>query len=302
MKRSRLLKKIKNSFIYYFVVIFKFLVNIIPRSAAILIGGGIGRFLFMIYQSEKSRAFDSLQMVYGDTLTKNEKIDIVCNFFVNSGKNLIDVLRFKKYYKKQIADLVTIEGREHFDQAYRRGKGIIAITGHIGNFELLAVWFANNGYNCAAIGREMYDRRLDRMLVDNRESMGIVNIDTKDSPKKVLKVLKDGYALGVLIDTDSKRVKSEFIPAFGHLSRTPVGQSILGLKTGAAFIPMACVRDGNGYKIIIRPEIIPETSGNFDKDVYNITQRCTEALDKIITEYKDQWIWIHNRWRSSPEN
>ncbi len=119
----------------------------------------------------------------------------------------------------------------------------------------------------------MYDKRLDRLLVDNRESMGIINVDTKDSPKKILKLIRDGYAIGVLMDTDSKRVKSEFIPAFGRLSRTPVGQSILGLKTGAAFVPIVCVREGKGYKIVVKPEIIPETTGNFDNDWFNVIHR-----------------------------
>ena len=108
--------------------------------------------------------------------------------------------------------------------------------------------------------------------------------------------------MGVLIDTDSMRVKSAFIPAFGRLSWTPIGQSILGLKTGAAFVPMACVRIGKRYKIIIKPEIVIESTGDFDKDVYNVTKKCTEALEEIINEYKDQWIWIHNRWHTRPED
>ena len=92
-----------------------------------------------------------------------------------------------------------------------------------------------------------------------------------------------------------------FIPAFGKPSNTPIGQSIIGLKTGASFVPMACVRSGNNsYKIIIKPEVMIERTDNFDDDVYNITLKCTQALEEIINDHKDQWIWIHNRWHTRP--
>ena len=177
----------------------------------------------------------------------------------------------------------------------------IVITGHIGNFELTAIHLANIGYKVGAIARELYDKRLNRLLENNREALNVRMVDTKESPLKIVRLLKKGYAIGVLIDTDSMRVRSIFVPAFGRLSNTPVGQSVLGLRTGAAFVPLACVRIGKKYKLIIKPEVTIERTDDFDKDLYNITKRCTEELEKIITEYKDQWIWLHDRWLTKPE-
>jgi KDO2-lipid IV(A) lauroyltransferase len=293
-------KKIKNGLVYLSVRGAYRLFNILPRRTCQKLGGWIGEMIYAFSEKDKQTAHRTLNLVYGDQLTTLAKEEIIKSFFVNSGKNLADVVRFRKYYHKQLRTLIDIEGREYFDAAYQRGKGIIAVTGHIGNFELLAAYFSGEGYKVAVIGREMYDKRLDKMLVGNRSAMGIINVDTNESPRRLLKLLKEGYAIGVLIDTDSWRVRSEFIPAFGKKSRTPVGQSILGLKTGAAFVPMACVREGGRYKIIVREEIIPERSDNFDDDVYNITARCTTALDEIIDAHRDQWIWIHNRWRTRP--
>ncbi|MEA1980670.1 MAG: lysophospholipid acyltransferase family protein [candidate division Zixibacteria bacterium] len=275
--------------------------NIIPRQFAILIGASIGLLAWKLLKKEQKNVFENLTTAYGTSLTDSQKYKIGKSFFINSGKNLIDVLRFKKYYHKQIKPLITIEGLEHFDKAYNKGKGVFGVTGHIGNFELLAVWIQNAGYDVAVIGREMYDKRMDKLLIDNRTSMGLTNIATTDSPKKIIKWLKDGKAIGVLIDNDSFRVRSMFIPAFGKPSNTPIGQSIIGLKTGAAFVPMACVRSGdNCYKIIIKPEVTIEQTDNFDDDVYNITLKCTQALEEIINDHKDQWIWIHNRWHTRP--
>jgi len=294
-------QKIRNNFVYYFVVFIVGFFNVVPRKAAIFMGAIFGYTAYLLFKKDRLKAGRHLELVYGKKLALSERRIIVKRLFINFGKNIAEVVRFRKYYFSQIQPLIDIEGRKHFDEVYNRGKGIIAVTGHIGNFELLAAYFANQGYNAAVIGRKMYDKRLDKFLVDNRESLNVVNIDTQDSPRRVLKALKDGYALGVLIDTDSMRVRSEFIPAFGRLSYTPVGQTILGMKTGAGFVPMACVRNGKRYKIIVRPEIKIERTDDFDHDVYNITKKCTEALEEIIDRYKDQWIWIHNRWLTKPE-
>lgn len=294
-------KKLKNNFVYYFVLFIVAFFNTIPRGAAIFVGSVFGCLAYLLSKKDRLKAERHLKLIYGKNLNFTKRRTIVRGLFINFGKNIADVVRFKKYYFSQIQPLVDIEGREFFDEVYNRGKGVIAVTGHIGNFELLAAYFANAGYNAAAIGREMYDKRLDKVLVDNRQSLNVVNIDTNDSPRRVLKVLKDGYALGVLIDTDSMRVRSEFIPAFGRLSYTPVGQTILGLKTGAGFVPIVCVRNGKRYKIIVRPEIKIERTDDFERDVYNITKQCTKALEEIIHVYKDQWIWIHNRWLTKPE-
>ena len=297
----RKVQKIKNDLIYYMVIAAIRCFNLIPRGMAVYIGAGIGFIVYLLRKQDRRKAHRNLQMVYKDRLSASERKSIVRRVFTNFGRNLADVLRLKKYSSSQIMSLIDCEGIEHFDRVYHRGKGVIAATGHIGNFELLAAYFAASGYKVAAIGREMYDKRLNRLLVENRETMGLRNIDTQDSPRQMLKFLREGYALGVLIDTDSMRVRSEFIPAFGKLSYTPVGQTILGLRSGAGFVPIACVRAGKRYKVIVKPEVAVERSGDFNKDVYNITLKCTKALEEIINEHKDQWIWVHNRWLTRPK-
>ena len=273
----------------------------IPRSPAVFIGGLMGKLAYWVLSNERQKTISNLKFAFEDKLNNNERKTIARNVFLNIGKNAVDAIRSKKYFQNEIKRLVDIEGLEHLNAVYNRGRGVIAVTGHIGNFELLAAFIGNLGYKIAAIGREIYDKRLNRLLVENREAVGLTNIDTRESVRKIFRLLKDGYILGVLMDTDSMRVRSMFIPAFGKLSWTPVGQSILGLRSGAGFVPIACVRAGKRYKIIIKPEVVVKASGDFEKDLYNITKLCTEAWEEIVTEYKDQWIWMHDRWNTKPK-
>jgi KDO2-lipid IV(A) lauroyltransferase len=296
-------KKLKRDAVYWMIRIAIFKFNLMPRKMALFIGGWIGLAAWGVLNKDRAKIDRHLKIAFGDEMDARRRREIGRNFFVNSGKNLVDVLRFKKHYTRDIKPIVTVEGREHFDRAYKAGRGMIGVTGHIGNFELLAVHMASLGYQIAVIGRELYDPRLDALLVSNRAKMGLTNISTTDSPKKYLSWLKEGKALGVLIDTDSMRVRSMFIPAFGRLSNTPVGQTILGLRAGSEFVPMACVRiPGDRYKIIVKPPIEYRLTDDLEADVEKVTSLCTKALEEIIREYPDQWIWIHNRWNTRPPN
>jgi KDO2-lipid IV(A) lauroyltransferase len=292
-------RKIKRAAVYRLVLMLSALFNVLTRKLAVAAGGWVGLAVWSLAARDQHRALRHLTLAYGRQMSHREKVLIARRFFINSGKNLADVVRFKKHFTREIQPLVECEGLEHFDKAYRRGRGLIGVTGHIGNFELMAAYIKNRGYDVAVIGRELSNPGIDRLLLANREAVGLVTIATTDSPKHMLAWLKEGKALGVLIDTDSHRVRGEFIPAFGRWSYTPVGQTVLGLRVGAAFVPMACVRtDDNRYKVIICPEVIADSNGDPEADVYNITLKCTQALERIIRDYPDQWPWQHNRWRT----
>ena len=293
-------QKLKNNLVYCFIRFIIFIFNLLPRNLCLFLGSILAYLSYRLFEKERIKSDKHLQIAFGDKLSAGERDIIIRKMFFNIFWNFIDVVRMPKYYKSQIRPLIDVEGMEHFEKVYNRGKGVIGVTGHIGNFELLAAYSAGEGYKSSAIGRELYDKRLNKLLVNNRKTMGVINIDTNESPRKIMKLLKDGYALGVLIDTDSHRVRSEMIPAFGKLSNTPVGQSIIGLRTGAGFVPMACVRNGKRYKMIIKPEVTINRTDNFETDVYNITKKCTDVLEEIVMEHKDQWIWMHNRWHTKP--
>jgi KDO2-lipid IV(A) lauroyltransferase len=218
------------------------------------------------------------------------------------GKNLVDFIRLPDRYESELRPLIEVEGLEHFDQAYRRGKGVITVTGHIGNFEMLAAYFSALEYRTAAIFREMYDDHLNNILIKRREKAGLTTISTTDSPRVILKWLKDGGVLGVLMDNDSHRVRSVLVPFMGRLANTPIGHIMVGLKTGAAFVPLACLRTPDDrYKIIVRPEIVPIRTEDLEADVLEMTRRCNQELEKIINDHPTQWIWFHNRWHTRPE-
>ena len=298
----RLPKKAKHDVAYFLAPKLIALISAMPHRLARFLGAFMGLVAWRLSRRDRHRMSRHLTLVYGSSLSEADKHNIGRDFFVNSGKNLVDVIRLKEHYRDEIKPLIKVDGVEHIDRAYKKGHGVIGITGHIGNFELLAVFLAELGYPVAVIGREMYDPRMDRFLVENREALGLANIATTDSPRRLVEWLKDGGIVGILIDIDSSRVRGMFMPVFGRLAQTPVGQSVLSLRTGAALVPGACLRNAdNTYRITFKPEVTIQPSGDFDRDVYDLTLKCSRVLESIIHENKSQWIWIHNRWCARPQ-
>ena len=298
----RPIKTVKRWAVYRFARLCLGLLNRLSRRHSQAVGGWIGVTAWRMMGKERGRIDRHLTLAYGDQLSEPERTAIGRAFFINSGKNLADFLRFKKHYADEIAPLVTVEGLDHYLGAFENGRGVIGLTGHIGNFELMAAKLADGGPPVAVIAREMYDKRLDRMLVANREAVGLTVFQTTESPRKLLRWLHDNNALGVLIDTDSMRVRGEFIPWFGRPANTPIGQALLGLKAGSAFVPLACVRTpGDRYKVIVRKEVNIERTGDDLADAKAVTAAAVRELEAIINEHKDQWIWLHDRWHTRPD-
>ena len=105
--------------------------------------------------------------------------------FVCAGLNLADLTRLENRYSAELAGLIDVQGEEHLREAYARGRGVIAATGHIGNFELLAAYCAHNGYRTAVVGRRLADSRIDEILLGIRRANGVVNIRTTEALKLV---------------------------------------------------------------------------------------------------------------------
>ena len=152
------------------------------------------------------------------------------------------------------------------------------------------------------IGREVYDKRLDKLLVENRGAVGVQNIPTTAPTKEVMKALKSGRVLGVLVDQDSFRVRSIFVDFFGKPAKTPVGPFILAQRMGSPIVPLAIIRKDDNYKIIIKEQIRSQSPEDKEKEVAELAQKGTKFLEEIIRKYPSQWVWMHRRWASQPED
>lgn len=273
-----------------------FIFRTLPRKTAFLLAKTFGKLAYRLLRKERKKTIENLTLVFGKEKSEAEITKLAQEVFVNLALSGVDAIRLKGY-KDKISQLVEVEGEKTFTEAYRKGKGLMTITGHIGCFELIAPFFNQKGYKTSVIGRELYDKRLDKILVENREKSGVQNIPNSASVKEIIRTLKEGNALGVLIDQNSSKVRNVKVNFFGRVVNAPVGPALIALKTGSPIVPLAIVRNSkHTYRIIVGPKLEAEATEDNEKEAVRLTQECTFFLEQIIRKYPAQWVWMHNRW------
>ncbi len=271
-----------------------------PRRSGQAFFAFLGGVSFRLYREERERAMRNVRMAFpeGDTLIAEA---LARGSFTALGRNAFDALRLVYLSRSGILDLCRVEGEENLRIPYERGNGVIALTGHIGCWELLAAYFSEKGYRTSVIARELRDRRLNDMLVDMRRRHGVVSIPRGSSAVAGYRVLRRGQILGMLIDQDIE-VDGVFVPFFGVPAHTPRGAAVFALRCGAPIVPLGIhLQPGGWHRITVLPEIEPPPVGLADEErIDELTGRCSEALEKLIRIYPQQWVWFHDRWRRRP--
>jgi len=291
---------LKNDLIFYISLVLIKVLNALPRWLALRVGGVIGEILYLARNRDRDMVHSQMEFALGLTGKTLKAHARAC--YETMINNLVDTIRLSNWTPEFIGSIVRVEGYEYFESAYNRGRGVIALTGHIGNFELMAAWFAClKKCKVAVIGRELYDKRLDEMLIAQRRKFNVENIPTTSSIKLIMKALHTGHALGVLLDQDSTRVSGYFIDFFGKKAITAAGPMYIARKTDAPVVPIAIYRQPDDtYIIRVLPKLELVWTDDKEQDIQNALEKCNQAVETLIKYDPLQWIWIHNRWRTRP--
>jgi len=301
MEDRPLSKRIKYGIIYYFVLFLIFLSNVFPRKAWIGFCGFLGKVGYYVSPGSRRLVRKHLTLAFGREKSKDEILTLSKRTFYMLGKNAGDVIRAQNV--RSIEDLdqfLVAHGIENFKKASAKGKGVVFVACHLGAFDLEVTYMALHGYKPNVIGAPLKDKRLNDLVWGFRNAYGAVAVERGKETFRLLKVLKSGGLVALLIDQDTK-VKSRFVDFFGMPASTPVGATILALKTGAAVVPTFIhLGDDNLQHMHLLPEIPLEISGDEEKDIVVNTQNFTRFIEEQIRNYPDQWVWMHERWKTKP--
>jgi KDO2-lipid IV(A) lauroyltransferase len=292
-------RTIKYRVIYLLV---KFLITIsnwMPRSLWLKFCGTLGNIAYLLAVKSKAQTIKHLTMAFRDEKSKQEIEKIARDVFIMLGKNAGDILRASNVSSlTELDKFVVMKGFENFETAIARGKGVVFVACHMGAFELQITSLALRGLNFMVIGTPLKDKRLNDLMWKHRNKNGTNAVERDKATFPMLKVLKSGGSVALLIDQDTK-VKSTFVDFFGMSAATPVGAALLALKTGAAVLPAFSHLGDDGLQHIeILPEIVLRNTGNEEDDIQYNTQVFTNAIEKQIRKYPSQWVWMHERWKT----
>jgi KDO2-lipid IV(A) lauroyltransferase len=200
-------------------------------------------------------------------------------------------------YNPTFRPKVTIskKSKQALDDALACGRGAIFVTGHIGNWELMAATLAQWGYPIHTVAKPSYDSRFTVLISKARAAFGVRAIlrGDKGSASAMLRALRKNAVLGFLIDQDTD-VPSVFAPFFGRPAKTPSAPAELALRTGAELVT------GTIYRSATRGSHRIEISRvDAAATVEETTALFNQALEMRIRKHPLEWIWFHRRWKST---
>jgi KDO2-lipid IV(A) lauroyltransferase len=277
------------------------LVGLMPRSAARLTGAMVARTLLRLTPRLRKTAEFNLRLAFPEW-TDDRRLAVIRAMTRSLGWMAAEFARLPRYTRKNIEEIVVLDGQENFLEGQRRGRGVLFLTAHMGAWELSSYAHALYGYPLHYMARPLDNRRLDALVNRYRGLSGNAPIYKNESARAMLKILKDAGTIGILADQNTMPQEGVFVDFFGAPACTTAGIARVALHTGAAVVPGYAVWDDRlrKYRLRFEPPLALIRSGDLERDILENTQRFAKVTEEIIRRYPEQWVWIHARWKTRP--
>lgn len=290
--------------LYLLARAFAAILSLLPRAVLLGLARCGGHLTFYTVARQRHKTLEHLRLAYGPLKSEKEIRKIASKVFENLALIAADVLQFPKWSRKKILEMVDYNRVPRiYDALFKEGKGLISITAHLGNWELLAAAFSVLGYEGAVLARRIYYEPYNRWIQNLRAAQSKFQVIYRDeSVKEVLKVLKRNQLVGMLPDQDVDSVHGIFVPFFGRPAYTPVAPARIAYASGAPILPNFLVRiPGNRYQVVAGEVIRPNLEAPRDQEVERMTCEWSRQYEEMIRKYPEQWAWMHPRWKTTPE-
>lgn len=258
----------------------------------------MGECAFFSFRRLRGKTLRNLKFALGKENPPAQIKAIVIDVFRNLGENFFEILSIPKFNSRNIDKYVKINGLEIIHKVLSQKRGFIVLSGHFGNWELLAGYFGLKGYPVTVLARRLRYKKFDKFINTLRNRMGVKVIYRDDSAKAILKTLKNGGSLAILADQDIVSVDGVFVDFFGYPAYTPTAPVAIALSMAVPIIPMFIVKEKFGHRIYVEDPLELEITGNKEVDLKVNTEKWSKVEESYIRRYPSQWVWMHDRWKT----
>ncbi|MBI4706620.1 MAG: lysophospholipid acyltransferase family protein [Candidatus Omnitrophica bacterium] len=300
MDRKKIKKNISRFFGWAGLNLSSFMVRFIPSGYLYAFARGISSLGYRFAKRQRKIALESLEIAFGKEKTKEEREKIARDCFSYMAKGAIELL-FLMDKPLLLKERVGFCDRQILDNALNRGKGVILVSAHFGNFPLLMARLSLEGYKTGGIMRPMHDERVEKMFLRKRNRLGIRTIYSQPRiacVNKTIEALRNNEIVFIPIDQNFG-TGGIFVDFFGKKAATATGPVVLAQRTKASLLPCFIVRQPDDtHKIIFAPEIKLEEAATAQETVAINIQRLTNVIEEYIRRYPAEWGWVHRRWKT----
>jgi len=273
----------------------------LPLSGIRAFGRMMGWLTWRLDRRHREVAEENVQWALG--LSPAETRPFVRRVYRNSGMTSSECLMLPHILRRyRIADLSHYEGVEHLKGALAKGRGVIFLTAHIGNWELGGLALAEqSGGKLLSIARTLDNPLLERHLSRIRHQLGQTVVDRKGALRHIIQAVRAGGVVGLLID-QNQRKDGVFVDYFGRLASTTPSAAIIALRYDVPDVAGHAIRGADGkFEMRVDPPFELIRTGDTEKDILANTAMFTKHIEGWVRRYPDQWAWLHSRWRTRPE-
>ena len=218
--------------------------------------------------------------------------------YANLGRTTIETALLPTYSREQVLELVErAEGWEIVDRAFAHGRGVMFVSGHLGNWELGGSYVAARGVPLEAVARRMENPLFDTYLNETRHRIGMTVIHDADAVRRVPRAMREQHGVAFLVDQGAVGLASTWVPFFGRYAKTPRGPAVFALRLKTPLIFACALRQPNGRFVMHFEEVPVEPTGTLDADVDRIVATYTSTLERWVRRAPEQYFWHHRRWK-----
>ena len=273
------------------------LINVLPYPLAISLGRFFGLLGWLVDPFHRRTA----QIQLRHCLCEAYHPSTVRRVFMNHGDILVDTIKYAYMDDEEIRKRIVIEGREHLEQALSKGKGLMMITGHIGNWEILAHLPRLLGIQFCVMADVRNDPRIEAVVDDIRSRSGATILPPKGKALMLIRELKRGNTIGMIIDQRGKRSDMLFCDFFGLPAPTNPASAFIAIKGDALILPVSSVKEYGRYRIIFHPPREASSFGTGKEAIVSLSQYMQSWIETVVRAHPEQWFWLHCRWTRRSE-
>ena len=290
-----MLRRLKHALVYWLARAVISAVALLPERACGKVGRAVGSLAHLLARRERRLARRHLGLAFGLDPDGARAGLLTRGVFAHLGQSLGEVGRLMARPDRLPAVEIPAATRRALDEALAAGRGAIFATGHLGNWELMAVALARAGYPISTVVKESRNPRFTRLIDGQRARFGVecVYRGRPGAVAGILRALRRGRVLGLLIDQDT-RVPGVFVPFFGRQAHTPGAAAAISRRTGAPVVVGSILRRRDGvHEVTVEPCPLPD-------DEREATALLTARIEERVRRRPSQWVWFHERWRTRP--
>jgi KDO2-lipid IV(A) lauroyltransferase len=269
----------------------------LPPPVAIGVGRTLGAAAHLVLARDRRLALEHVAFALPG-LDVRARRKLVRETFRHAGQSFAELALWPRL--RETPDYVTVDRLDLLESALAGGRGVIAVTGHCGNWELLAATIARR-FPLSVVARRVNDERFDALVVGFRRGadMEVLARDDPNFVANVREALRRNRIVALLIDQDT-RGAGVFVPFFGRPARTPPGAALLALRNRVPLLTVFIERGRDGHHLIrFAPVPMGDERGGRHRATA-LTADLTAAIEAQIRRVPAQWVWWHERWKRRP--